>query len=109
MSDFLRFISIVAVHGLGAHPDWAWIRKVDREQGKVHVNWLKDDDMLPSKLPKARIMTFNYESRWHYRAPKQRCSLCASQLLTALHNDRNEVRRIPPLAFPLQTLIANAR
>ena len=84
----LSFLSIVAVHGLGATPDWAWIRKVDKE---VHVNWLADENMLPAKLPDCRIMTFNYESKWLLEAPKQRRSLCAIELLTALHNKREEV------------------
>ena len=60
----------------------------DRE---VNVNWLADQDMLPAKLPNSRVMTFNYESKWLLGAPKQRCSWCAIQLLTALDNQRKEV------------------
>ena len=56
------------------------------------VNWLADNDLLPKIVPNARIMTFNYESKWHADAPKQRRSLCAEQLLTALDNKRREVR-----------------
>lgn len=56
-----------------------------------NVNWLADNDLLPKEIPNARIMTFNYESKWHADAPKQRRSLCAEQLLTALHNKRKEV------------------
>jgi hypothetical protein len=88
------YLSIIAVHGLGAYPgDWSWIRKVpDPSSGKVrHVNWLKDKDLLPSKIPHARIMAFNYVSRWHREAPKQRRSLCAELLLAALRDDRNKV------------------
>lgn len=47
--------------------------------------------MLPSRLPYSRIMTFNYESQWILGNLKQRQSLCAIQLLTALDNQRNEV------------------
>ncbi|KAK0510326.1 hypothetical protein JMJ35_007720 [Cladonia borealis] len=83
-------VDIVAVHGLGATPDWAWIRKVEDGNKEVHVNWLMDQDMLPAKLPNSRIMTFNYESKWLLAAPKQRRSLCAIQLLTALDNKRKE-------------------
>jgi hypothetical protein len=98
-----KHVSIVAVHGLGANPKWAWVRKVrvkveaseeermngmrvkldDRE--KI-VNWLADQNLLPAKVPDARIMTFNNESKWHADALKQRRSLCAEQLLTALDN-----------------------
>ena len=87
----IGFISIVAVHGLGATPDWAWIRKVKIDDQEVLVNWLADKNMLPAKLPNSRIMTFNYESKWFLRAPMQRRSLCGNQLLTALDNKRNEV------------------
>ena len=81
----------MAVHGLGANPDWAWIRKVRVEDEEVHVNWLADKKMLPAKLPNSRIMTFNYESKWLLGAPKQRCYSCALQLLTFLDGRRKEV------------------
>lgn len=87
----IGFLSIVAVHGLGATPDWAWIRKVVIDDQEVLVNWLADEEMLPAKLPNSRIMTFNYESKWLLAAPKQRRYPCAIQLLTALDNKRNEV------------------
>ena len=87
----IGFLSIVAVHGLGATPDWAWIRKVKLDDQEVSVNWLADENMLPAKLPNSRIMTFNYESKWLLGAPKQRRYLCAIQLLTAIDNKRNEV------------------
>jgi hypothetical protein len=67
--------------------------KVDATGKEKKVNWLADHDLLPSKLPNARIMTFNYESKWHADAPKQRRSMCAEQLLTALGNKRKEVSR----------------
>ena len=89
-----QHVSIVAVHGLGANPKWAWVRKVPVEAPgeEKKVNWLADNDLLPSKVPSARIMAFNYESKWHADAPKQRRSLCADQLLTAIDNRRKEVR-----------------
>lgn len=88
----IGFLSIVAVHGLGASPDWAWIRKVkNNDEPEVLVNWLADGNMLPVKLPNSRIMAFNYESKWLLGAPMQRRCLCAIQLLTALDNKRNEV------------------
>jgi hypothetical protein len=86
-------LSIVAVHGLGANPAWAWIRKTeDEETGEERkINWLKDENMLPLDIPNARIMTFNYESKWIADAPKQGRFSCAEQLLTALDNQRREV------------------
>ncbi len=90
-TEHLVSLSVVAVHGLGASPDWAWVRKMKNGSEEVHVNWLADEEMLPVKLPNSRIMTFNYESKWLLGAPKQRRSLCAIQLLTALDNKRKEV------------------
>ncbi|RDW67573.1 hypothetical protein BP6252_08969 [Coleophoma cylindrospora] len=84
------YIDIVAVHGLGAAPEWAWVRKVMRNGEERKVNWLADKDLLPSVVPNARIMTFNYESKWHNGAPWTRRSLCALQLLTDLNNKRKE-------------------
>jgi hypothetical protein len=57
----------------------------------TEVNWLADHDLLPAKVPNARIMTFNYESKWHMDAPKQTRFQCAEQLLTVLENKRKEV------------------
>ena len=90
-TDCVVLLSIVAVNGLGASPDWAWIRKVKDGDKEVHVNWLADENMLPARLPHSRIMTFNYESKWFLKAPKQRRPLCAIQLLTALDNQRKAV------------------
>lgn len=71
---------------------------------EVHVNWLADDNMLPAKLPDSRIMSFNYESKWLLGAPKQRRSLCANQLLTALDNKRKEVIAPSSQKFNLMSL-----
>lgn len=76
---------------------------------EVHVNWLADENMLPAKLPDARIMTFNYESNWFLEAPKQRRPLCAIQLLTALHNRRKEASGLPSQGFTLMSLIISRR
>lgn len=71
---------------------------------EVHVNWLADEILLPAKLPNSRIMTFNYESKWFLEAPKQRRSLCAIQLLTALDNKRREVTTLSRERFTLMRL-----
>lgn len=51
-------VDVVAVHGLGAIPSKTWVEKHSK------VNWIEDEGMLPSDLPKARIMTFAYDSLW---------------------------------------------
>lgn len=78
---------------LGANPDWALTRKIaSKPDGEeIYVKWLKDEHLLPSKILNARVMAFNYEARWHKVSPRQRRALCATQLLTALDNQRKEV------------------
>ncbi|KAK8119804.1 uncharacterized protein PG998_004430 [Apiospora kogelbergensis] len=49
---------VVAVHGIAAYPPTAWEHRVTK------VNWLSDPTMLPSSLPRARIMTYGYHSYW---------------------------------------------
>lgn len=87
------------MHGLGANPDWAWVYKVKDENGNPVlndegkpklVNWLRDPNMLPAKLPQARIMTFNYLSKWHANAPVQKLALCAEQMIDAIHTLRRQ-------------------
>ncbi|KAF5508836.1 NACHT, LRR and PYD domains-containing protein 10 [Colletotrichum fructicola] len=52
---------IVAVHGLGAHPEHTWEGKsTDKVKPRVHL--LRD--LLPRAFPTARIMSFSYNSDW---------------------------------------------
>ncbi|RYO95235.1 hypothetical protein DL764_007720 [Monosporascus ibericus] len=39
-------VDIVAVHGMGAHPDDTWCKKVDGDDGPVYVNWLEHERFL---------------------------------------------------------------
>ncbi|KAH6653380.1 hypothetical protein BKA67DRAFT_503658, partial [Truncatella angustata] len=79
---------IVAIHGIGAHPDdtWTWKRPDER------TNWLADPNMLPKAVPNARIMRFGYESTWfgtEENEPKRtNVSDVAETLLTELHFHR---------------------
>lgn len=71
--------SVVAVHGTAAPPNHTWCKlkpfpkDVERDEKKEkeyiripsnYVDWLSDPSMLPSVLPKARIMRFGYRSAW---------------------------------------------
>ena len=48
--------SIVAVHGLNGHPFRTWTTE------KTRKFWLQDNDLLPSNLKRARILTFGYNA-----------------------------------------------
>ncbi len=87
--------SVVVVHDLEADSAWAWVWKIEVEKTDQYkkVNWLADKNLLSAKMLHARIMIFNYESKWHKDASKQRRDLCVNQLLTALDNKRKEIRR----------------
>jgi hypothetical protein len=86
--------SIIAVPGAGAHPDETWEKKFfedyeNRTKGSEAVNWLSDDKMLPAAIPKARIMSFGYDSQWYGpQASKVRLSNVAEELLYALQCER---------------------
>jgi hypothetical protein len=87
--------SIVAIHGLGAHPDDTWTKKVefsvdnDQDQKSQWVNWLSDPNMLPLAIPNARIMRYGYESAWFgHEAMQTRVSAVARRLLISLRRER---------------------
>ncbi|KAI0101549.1 hypothetical protein GGR51DRAFT_563451 [Nemania sp. FL0031] len=83
-------VDIVAVHGLGSNVDWSWTWQ-DNEGHRVH--WLKD--LLPNLIPNARIIAYNYESKWHADAPKTRLELCGEELIRSLHNFRTSAPERP--------------
>ena len=54
------------------------------------VNWLSDSNMLPNKVPKARVLAYNYESRWHLDAATTRLQVCGKHLADAIHEFRED-------------------
>lgn len=92
-------VDIVAIHGIGTHPDDTWCKKVDVGGPEEHyVNWLKDIHMLPTVVPNARIMRYGYESQWFgEEAISQKASTVAQRLLLNLKRVRK--------ACPLRPLI----
>ncbi|KAF2964765.1 hypothetical protein GQX73_g8791 [Xylaria multiplex] len=87
--DSNLYLSIVAVHGLGSNVDWSWTWQ-DKKGHRPPVHWLKDPNMLPNVMPHARIIAYNYESRWHADAPKTRLELCGEELVKSLHSFRTD-------------------
>ncbi|RGP69225.1 hypothetical protein FLONG3_7861 [Fusarium longipes] len=88
-------VDIVAVHGLSSNVDRTWTWRPG--QPEVSVHWLRDNNMLRSKVPNARIMVFNYDSTWISDAPKTRVELCGEELIRSLHNFRQDSDR--PIVF----------
>ncbi len=87
--------SVVVVHDLEADLAWAWVRKIEVKETDQYkkMNWLADKNLSSAKMSHARIIIFNYESKWHKDTSKQRRDLCVNQLLTALDNKWKEIRR----------------
>jgi hypothetical protein len=54
-----RIQSIVAVHGLNGHREKTWT-------SKDNVNWLKD--LLPEKIPNARIFSWGYDANTYSKS-----------------------------------------
>ena len=93
------FYSIVAVHGLAANPVYTWVKKVPNadiypntkphlDKGYTDVLWLKH--LLPIKVPKARILKYNYASSYLMDAPKESLRSIASRLVHLIHALRKE-------------------
>lgn len=81
--------SIVAVHGLGAHPDDTWSKNRGTNNEPAWVNWLEEPDMLPAVVPTARIMRYGYKSGWFGQdSIKQTAGAVAQKLLVALRRKR---------------------
>ncbi|CAG8114833.1 unnamed protein product [Penicillium olsonii] len=57
-SDVETEVDIIAIHGLDTKSPDTWTWKKDG----VSVNWLKDSNMLPEKVPGARIFTCDWPS-----------------------------------------------
>ncbi|THY23943.1 hypothetical protein D6D00_05831 [Aureobasidium pullulans] len=95
MSDFsLCFDSVVAIHGLGAHPDDTWYKNVGTKEESKWVNWLEAPFMLPNDIPNARIMRYGYMSQWFGKnAIKQSTSDVAKDFLINLRRWRKDTHR----------------
>ncbi|KAJ8110970.1 hypothetical protein ONZ43_g5735 [Nemania bipapillata] len=58
-SDVGTDIDIIAIHGLDTDSATTWVWK-QRDSERTDVNWLKDANMLPRRVPAARIFTCDW-------------------------------------------------
>lgn len=97
--------SIFAVHGLSANSQSAWTcstgqpEDVTQQSGRS-VHWLRDGDMLPSELPAARIMAFNYDStQYGTSSAEEWYTVLARSLLAHILAVREGVGYVNSLVF----------
>lgn len=99
--------SIIAVQGLGTHPYYTWVKKLEPVKSgflqkcrapspklgdiaqiadnTAEVMWLRD--LLPTFVPNARIASYSYKSDWR-KYVKTNLRKCAEQFLNVLHQNR---------------------
>ncbi|KAF6832893.1 hypothetical protein CPLU01_05842 [Colletotrichum plurivorum] len=83
---------IVAVHGLGAHPEHTWeCKSIDKAKPKVHH--LRD--LLPHAFQTARVLSFSYNSDWLVDAPEKTAQQIGHRLAERLAEHRGEALRLP--------------
>lgn len=89
---FVPAVDIVAVHGLNGHRINTW-RCSDLGNG---TSWLNNKEMLPSRIPKARIMTFGYGAGDTSEVQViSRVRELALELLQSLHEKREDQSTVP--------------
>ncbi|KAF9728645.1 Nephrocystin-3-like protein 2 [Paraphaeosphaeria minitans] len=97
-AEATQIIDIVAIHGLGAHPDDSWCKNVGTRESPRWANWLEEESMLPVVAPNARIMRYGYQSQWFGKeAMQQSASTVADRLLRALKRKREDISSRPLL------------
>ncbi|USP75075.1 hypothetical protein yc1106_02349 [Curvularia clavata] len=81
-------VEIIAIPGLGADPEYTW------KKDKVH--WLRDANMLPKKIPHAKISVFQYQSQWFGKGSvDERIDNVANKLLHGLDRSRVNETKTP--------------
>ncbi|KAI0975662.1 armadillo-type protein [Xylaria arbuscula] len=90
---------IVAVHGLGAHPEYTWTCHApatgDGPRRRIHL--LRD--LLTESFPEARILSFAHNSDWLGKAPITTAQEIGAGLLDQLVQDRENRKQRLPIIF----------
>lgn len=88
----LNLSRIIAVHGLGADPEYTWVGKATPNKNdpkhteKVHL--LRD--LLKNDFPDARILNFPHNSDWLVDAPVKTAHQIGQKLLSEVKQWRNK-------------------
>ncbi|KAJ3487206.1 hypothetical protein NLG97_g6457 [Lecanicillium saksenae] len=97
-TDSLPLFDIVAVHGLGAHPEYTWTSKASQSSGGVSRDNLLRDRLAP-QFPEARILAFGYNSDFWMNAPVTTAERIGKELLDNLMEDRQKNANHVPIVF----------
>lgn len=78
---------------MGANSEhcWRYQEKIDGRVTGKNINWLEDDNLLPSEIPNARVLAFNYNSDWLVNGTKIELWDLAEELMRELYMDRDKV------------------
>ncbi|KAI0446725.1 hypothetical protein F4803DRAFT_449217 [Xylaria telfairii] len=92
--------SIIAIHGLNGTSLSAWVAwKKDGDPSSGDVHWLRDPDMLPSRIPTARIFTYDWNSKYDNSAAEEKLLGHADDLLRSLTMERAQDGINRPILF----------
>jgi hypothetical protein len=80
------------MHGLDAQSPKTWIAwEKEDDPSSGDVDWLRDKHMLPSSLPDARILTYDWNANYDTSASSDRFLGHADTLLDRVYVNREEL------------------
>ncbi|KAM5344762.1 hypothetical protein ACJ41O_010624 [Fusarium nematophilum] len=95
--DVAEAIDVVAIHGLNGHYFKTWT------DSATQFNWLRD--AVPTVLPKARVMSFSYDSALQFSKSASDIFDFADQLLEFLLAERrSSIEQARPIVFICHSL-----
>ncbi|KAH6967166.1 hypothetical protein EDB82DRAFT_542181 [Fusarium venenatum] len=94
-------VDIIFMHGLDAHSPKTWLAwEIEDDPDSGDVNWLSDKHMLPSSMPYARILTYDWNANYDITASSDRFLGHADTLLDRVYVHREELCRLQtPVIF----------
>ncbi|KAI0377723.1 hypothetical protein F5Y04DRAFT_171762 [Hypomontagnella monticulosa] len=93
-------LDIVAVYGLGAHPEYTWMAEPPSGgTPSEKINWLSHKDFLTRDFRGARVLLWAYNADWFMDASLSRAPDKASTFIRALSEYRQRTQKTPPIIF----------